>query len=193
MYRYRIVCSLASFVIFLVVILVVRHHGDTNRVIASGLTKLVIDSPEKAYQIWKEKKVKGRILVLFDSYPHAKGLISYNGEPQLYPSNFVEYSVFKNIIRRIYFVVPDGAWEEFRKQKEIRPIRDVPNMERGLYLFNLNGIPMIAVPMSAIPRISEDVLVYINNSVFNYTQAVELISQRKIASDIIISYQSDGR
>jgi hypothetical protein len=192
MYTNRISCSLIALTIFIATLVIVSYHGKINRAVASGKTTATIDSPEKAYAIWKENKVHGRILLLFDNYPHMRGRIDYKGAPQLDRHNLVEFGIFNNIIRRVYLVVPDAAWEEFRHRETIHPIRVASSLERGLYLYNLNGMPFIAVPLSSLPHISEQPLVYINNSVFDYAQTMQFLSQKKIVSDSIISCREHG-
>jgi hypothetical protein len=193
MYRYKIANSLALCVLFICIVFVVNRHGENNRQFASGEKVLSINAPEKAYYIWKENNVKGRTLILFDSYPHNMGLISYAGIPQLSNTNFVEFSIFKNIIRRIYFIVPETDWNDFRSQKYIRPIREASELVKGLYLYNQSGIPIIAVTPSSLPSITEQALVYINSSRFKSEEALNLLSQNKISSDIIITYENESR
>jgi hypothetical protein len=193
MYKHQIFWTMATVFLFAAAVMATNNHGSKNRLYATGTTTHFIDSPQMAYAIWKEKKVKGRTLILFDSYPHNMGYYSYNGEPRLLPTNLIEYSIFQNIIRMIYFVVPEVEWTEFRKQSFIRPIREATSVTKGLYLYNQSGIPMIALPPSSLPELEEAPLVYINNRVFDSTEALALLSQKKISSDIIVSYMSPAR
>jgi hypothetical protein len=192
MYKNNTLYSLVTIAFFTIMIFGVNYHGYNNRVFASGKTTQTIESPEKAYAIWKENKVKGRILLYFDNFPHAKGLgnyLKFNEVPQLTSSNLIEFSIFNNIVRKIYFIVPDHNWEKFRLQKEMRPLRNMPGVERGLYIFLRSGVPLIAITPSSLPHLSEEALVYVNTQVFDYDQAMKLLSQKNITADIIISYQ----
>jgi hypothetical protein len=193
MYNYKTASTLAICILFVCIILLVSSHGKNNRIFSSGNTFYTVDDPEKAYYIWKESNVRGRTLVLFDSYPHNMGLFSYNGSPHLTKTNLVEFSIFQNIVRRIYFVVPEADWNDFRRQKFIRPIREASDLVKGLYLYNQSGIPIIAVTQSSLPHISEETLVYINSNRFKSKEALELLAQNKISSDIIIIYESTPR
>lgn len=188
MYKYKIANAVALCIMFIGIVFIVSRHGENHRKFASRQTVHTIDSPEKAYYIWKENGVSGRTLILFDSYPHNMGLISYQGLPQLTKTNFIEFSIFQNIIRKIYFVVPETDWNDFRKQKFIRPIREASNLAKGLYLYNQSGIPIIAVTPSSLPHIPEQTLVYINIKRFNSDEALGLLAQNKILSDIIVCY-----
>ena len=189
MYHHKIACTVAVTLIFITTLVIVSSHGRNNRGIAPGNSLVTIDSPDKAYAIWNEKKAKGRTLLLFDSFPHAGGLISYNGPPYLTSTNLIEFSIFKNIIRKIYFIVPDADWEKFQYQKAIIPIREVTGSDRGLYLYNLNGIPFIVTTPTALPHIAEEVLVYVNDRVFTPQLVRDTLSQKNITSDITITYQ----
>ena len=182
--------SLAICILFICIILVVSNHGKNNRIFASKSSIHTIDAPEKAYYIWKENNVKGRTLVLFDSYPHNMGLISYQGTPQLTRTNLIEFSIFRNIIRRIYLIVPEMEWNDFRRQNFIRPIREASDLVKGLYLYNQSGIPIIAVTPSSLPHIPEQTLVYINNKRFKNNDVMKLLTQNNISSDIVVTYES---
>jgi hypothetical protein len=192
MFKNKTAYSLASVISFIIVIIVVGFHGNNSRTFASGTATFTVDAPEKAFGIWEGKKVRGRILLLFDSYPYMLGLDSYQGIPQLTQWNLIEFSVFQNIIRKIYLIVPDNDWEKFHKNKVIMPIRQVGNSERELLLFSSSGILFIATTPSSLPHISEETLVLINRQIFDYEQTLELLSRKKIAGDIIISYEGHG-
>ena len=194
MYTKTTTLSLIVLSLFITTIIAVNTHGLNNRVFAPDSNLLVIDSSDQAYRIWENKKVKGRILLLFDNYPHSKGRINYNGEPRLTESNFVEFAVFNNVLRRVYYIVPDSQWTAFRKQEAMtNPFREALSLEQGLYLFNLNGIPLIALPLSSLPHLPEKPLVYINSAVFNQRQIIEILGQKNISSDCIISLQGGAR
>lgn len=191
MYRYKITNSLILCALLICIVYAVSRHGENNRQFSSGKSAHSINAPEKAYYIWKENNVKGRILVLFDSYPHNMGLNSYTGPPQLTKTNLVEFSIFQNIIRKIYLIVPETDWNDFRRQKFIRPIREASDLVKGLYLFTQSGIPIIAVTPSSLPRISEQALVYINTKRFKSDEVKKLLDQNNISSDIVVYYESE--
>lgn len=194
MYKNNTAYSLVIILLFIMAVLLVSYHGHKSRVFASDNATEIVDLPEKAFLIWQDKKVKGRILLLFDNYPHMMGLYTYYGAPyQLSSSNFIELGVFQNMIREIYFIVPDAVWEEFRTMEIMHPLRPVPGMERGLFLYNMSGVLIIATTPTSLPRIPETVLVYINGSVVNDADARALLLQKKIASDIIVTYPGNRK
>lgn len=193
MYRHRTFWTLSILILFMVVMFAADNHGKSNRKYAPERAIHKINTPEETYAIWQEQKVRGRTLILFDSYPHNMGYYSYNGEPRLLRSNLIEYSIFQNIIRRIYFIVPEMEWSEFRSKKFIRPIREATDVAKGLYLYSQSGIPIIAVPPSSLPFLEEKVLVLINSRIFDASQTLNLLSEKKISSDIIVSYGSSTK
>ncbi|GAW68853.1 hypothetical protein GPEL0_01r5385 [Geoanaerobacter pelophilus] len=168
-------------------------HGNSNRIFAPGKETVTVDSPEKAYALWQQKRVKGRTLLLFDNYPHMRGRFNYQGEPRLERSNLVEFSIFNNVIRKIYFVVPDAAWDDFLRKDTTKVIKAIPEMKKGVSLYNLNGMPMVATTPSSLPHLSEQALVYINSGVFDPAEVQQLISQKEITSDITVIYQDNRK
>lgn len=164
--------------------------GAAHRVFAPGTTLRIVDASSKAFDVWSEKGVKGRTLVLFDNYPHSFGYKSYlkdNNTPALTANNFVEYAIFSNVVRKVYLVVPEENWEEFRTRKEIGAIGEVPGLQRGLYLFLKSGITFIAVTPSALPAQEEPVLVYNNERLFDLERTLELLKRRGLTSDLVVS------
>jgi len=189
MYKHRTAWTVSSVFLFAAILLAVSQHGRSNRIYAAGQTTHTIHTPEEAYAIWNEKKIRGRTLILFDHYPHNMGYYSYHGNPRLYQSNLVEYAIFQNMIRKIYFVVPEMEWNEFRRKEFIRPIREATETTKGLYLYNQSGIPIIAVTPASLPHIAEPVLVYVNTRMFGLEQTRDLLARNMITSDIFVSLE----
>lgn len=187
MYKNRTTCSLTIIAVFIAVLFCVSIRGKSTRLYSPSTIRQSVDSPEKAYHLWNDNNVKGRILILFDNYPHAIGLLSYKSSPTLTATNFIEYSVFDNIIRKIYFIVPDKDWNDFTQQRHLRPLKEYSDIPRGLALYTKSGIPIIATTPTSLPHISEAVLVYVNTKVFDDEQTSELLSQKKISPDIYIA------
>lgn len=192
MYANRTVYTVAPVITLVMVILTLYLHGNAERTFASGQSSFVVDAPEDVYGIWKANGVRGRILVLFDRYPHIRGRAGYEGVPKLSASNVIEFCVFENIIRKIYFIVPDTDWGTFLREEKMRPLRSVYGLERGLFLSSRTGIPIIATTPSSLPYIGEEALVYINAQVFVDQQARDLLKQKQIVSDIIITVRGGG-
>jgi len=187
MYKYRLINTSLICILLTLIMLTLNKRGENSRTFAPVPSVHSINESESAYHIWKTNKVTGRTLILFDGYPHNMGYYSYNGKPRLLATNLIEYSIFQNIIRRIYLVVPEIEWSEFRNQKFIRPIREASDLVKGLYLYNQSGIPIIAVTPASLPQLKEQALVYINNKRFRNEEVLALLARNNITSDIIIS------
>jgi len=179
---------------FLLVLCLLTLHGRSSRSYASQTARLSVDAPEKALALWEAQKVKGRILLLFDNYPHLQGRYTY-GDSSFQPtgSNFIELALFQNIIREIYFIVPDYLWEEFRTNEMYHPLRGVPGLERGLFLYSMNGLPIIATTPTSLPQLSEPVLVYVNGSIYKEADARDLLAQKNISSELFVTFRDPSR
>lgn len=187
----RTISALITLMIFFAVIGVLSLYGHIRRITLQDKITLSVDSPDKAYLIWEEKKVRGRTLLLFSTYPHVIRSSDYEVARHLTPSNYIEFSAFNNIIRRVYFIVPDDKWEELRQQGSTGAIRAVSGMERGLYLYNLIGIPIIATTPSSLPYLSETTLVYINGRLFDEAYVRDVLLKKGITSDITIVFRAN--
>jgi hypothetical protein len=191
MYTNKKYYALFAIILFSVTIISVTSHGRNNRVFLAGTAHHVVESPEQAYQVWASKKLKGRILLLFDTYPHLQGRLNSLGAPELNTTNFLEHAIADNMIRKIFFIVADSKWQEFRRlDNQTNPIREYGGAERGVYLFTLHGVPFIAIPHSSLPQLEETPLVYINAAAYDQRQAMELLRQKNITSDCLIALQS---
>lgn len=188
-YKYSNAWTLIVVVCFMAALAVASQTGSSNRVILPAPVFSIVATPSQAYTVWKSKGVRGRTLLLFDEYPHMRGLAYYDGAPRLTDWNLVEFSIFKNIIRKIYFVVPDGQWDEFRRRRDTGMYRSFGNAGKGLYLFTMSGVTLIALPASSLPHIDEQVLVYVNGSMVSRDQVNNLLQDKRISSDCIIMQQ----
>jgi len=190
MFNNRSACTLGVCSVFILVLLAVVLHGRNSRVYAPQAPVFTVDSPEKTLALWKEKKLKGRILLLFDNYPHLRGRYTYySGSYRPTSTNFIELALFENIIREIYYIVPDYMWEQFRTNEMVHPLRAVPGLERGLFLYSINGLTIIATTPTSLPQLPEQVLVYVNGSMYKVKDARDLLAQKNITSDIFVTYQ----
>jgi len=196
MYKSRSASSLVIVISFLAAVVLVSWHGRNNRLYTAGTSIITVDSPEKAYFAWEEKKVRGRILLLFGSYPHLTRSSDYEGGLHLTSSNVIEFSVLNNLIRKIYYIIPDDSWEDMVQNTMVQKgiigsLRRISCMERGMYLYNLLGIPVIATTPTSLPIPSEKVLVYIDHQLFDEVKVRDILSNKGIASDIVISYKAN--
>lgn len=188
MYANRTAYTVAVSIVFILVVLLAMQIGAHSRSMLTASKTVAIQTPEEAFAVWTQSGVRGRTLILFDNYPHMNGLRSYNGLPKLNHWNVIEYSIFKNIIRRINLIVPEENWSEFLKRGEIRPISSKFNDVRNIYLTTTSGVPMITSIPASIQKVSEKVLVYINTDFYDYEKTINLLREKGIQSDLIILY-----
>jgi hypothetical protein len=174
---------------FLLVLIVASRLGDAGRVMITAAPAVTVMAQAQAAIHWEKAGVRGRTLLLFDSYPHMRGLAFYDNVPSLTNANFVEYSIFKNIVRRIYLIVADDQWHEFAARRDIGVFRAIQNGRAGFYLFTMSGVPLVAVPESGVPKIDETVLVYVNNGLFPTDRVSTLLKTKNIQSDIVLTCQ----
>ena len=168
-----------------------QWQGNVGRRFATAPVNFTVTSADLVYKAWETQGVHGRILLLFDDYPHMRGLAFYEGAPQLTSSNFIEFSIFNNIIRKIYLVVSDDQWRDFSVRKDIGVFRTVSMDKQGHYLFTMSGVPLIALPAASLPQIDEDVLVHVNNDRFPIDRVRTLLGSKGISSDMVTVYRSD--
>lgn len=175
---------------FLLVLIGASLLGDASRVMITAAPAVTVMEPAQAAAHWEKIGVRGRILLLFDDYPHMRGLAFNDGVPSLTNTNFIEYSIFKNILRRIYLIVADDQWQAFTARRDIGAFRALENGQEGVYLFTMSGVPLITVPESGLPKIDETVLVYVNNELFHADRVSTLLKTKNIQSDIYLTCQS---
>lgn len=178
---------------FLLVLSGAAWRGYKGRVLLQAAETITVARQSQAAIYWEKSGVRGRILLLFDAYPHMRGLAFYEGPPTLTDGNFVEYAIFKNIARKIYLIVADDHWQEFAVRRDIGVFRELRNGREGLYLFTMSGVPLLAVPASRLATIDEKVLVYVNDRAFSHDQVRTLLNEKKIQSDIFMIYQGSSQ
>lgn len=173
----------------------IQFKAASGRVFASpSLGTVFVDAPDKAPLLWEREHLRGRILLLFDRYPHFNGYAFYqNRKPPLTRHNFVEYAVFQNMVRMIFYIVPDSEWPRMLEQQELKIIRSTVGPLPGVYLPNLNGTPVIATSFKALPRLPEQPLVYINETLFNGAETRTILQEKGISSDCVIVFRGDRR
>lgn len=192
-YRHASAWTLAAVAFLAAALAGAQWYGTSRRVFASPPAVAEVSGPAAAALAWRQRGLRGRVLVLFDHYPHAdvgEGL--QTGEPRS-PESLVDYGVFHGMLRRVYLVVPDDRWDEFRRQEGLYKIlRPAPGLSQGVELFTFSGVPMIALPTSALPRLDEPALVYVNGRVFDAAWVPDLLRRRGIVSDLLLTWPGDA-
>lgn len=192
MYRHRALHTTLALLLFAGAVLAVRAHGVRGRVSAAARSTHVVASPEQASLIWAEKGVRGRVLLLFDHYPHGVAFAPPGAAPPS-PADLVAHAVLHDVVRKVYFVVPDDAWDRVsRERATYLPLREAMELAEGFHLFTLSGIPMIALPASALPPLREEPLVYVNEELFDRDRTLALLARRGVTSDVLVFRRPEG-
>ncbi|MGB8930005.1 MAG: hypothetical protein WCC48_02015 [Anaeromyxobacteraceae bacterium] len=193
-YSHKRVVALASLLAFALTAASLALHGAHGRVYLEGTTTLAVRTPEEAFRRWREAGVRGRILLLFDRYPHLTTTYDQlRGGAPVTTGNFLEHAVLNNVVRKIILVVRDEEWEDLARRPETYlPYRSVPGTDRAFYLHEAGGLPLIAVASSALWQLGEPALVYVNAALFDRGEIPALLGRAGIPSDLTIIFDAEA-
>jgi hypothetical protein len=166
-------------------------QAQRGRAFAASATTHEVDSPEQAFRLWKAAGVRGRTLLLFAPYPHFHTTYeAYARGAGLGDSNWIEYGIFENVLRRIYWIVPDAEWTAFRKQQATySPIQAVPFFPGPASLYTASGVPLVAVTPSTLPGLEEPVLVFVSADRFDPREVAAFLSRQSIRADLVVVHR----
>ncbi|HSN16122.1 MAG TPA: hypothetical protein VLT61_15925 [Anaeromyxobacteraceae bacterium] len=142
--------------------------------------------PEQTLDAWRERGLRGRTLVLFGPFPHLWRTSYSDGAPRG-PQGFVELAALENVVRRVYFLVPDEDWEVQFGGDLPGFYRRVPGVARGLYMHYSLGLPVVATTPSSLPRLHEPALVYVDQERFDLASTRRVLARKGIVSDLIVA------
>jgi hypothetical protein len=191
-YRHRTATAAGALLLLALVLAVAARRGERGRVTLSTRRAVSVSSPEEAYRVWDEAGVRGRILLVFDRYPHLDlAYESYRAGARPDDRSFLDFAVFGGVVRKIYWVVPEDAWDDVSRQEQLYHVLRRLDGEAMVLLVNDNsGIPLVAATPSALPPIPEDVLVYVNGTLYDAAQIAALLERLKIATDLAVVLES---
>lgn len=193
-YRHPLPIAAGIVLLFVATLGALALHGRRGRVILPAPVTVPVGAPAEALEAWRREGVRGRVLLLFDRYPHFNtDYVDYRRGAPLNDGNFVEYAIFENVVRKVFFVVRDEEWDAVARQPELyHAFRSVPGVPRALYLHTSSGVPLVAAAASSLPRLAEPALVYVNAAVFDPAEAQEMLRARAIASDLVVVLAAKG-
>lgn len=179
---------ISIFVILLAVatLFALDRHGKSGRVHSDRRVVLEVARPELAYEAWKDSGAHGRTLLLFGAFPHLWSSTDAGPEPRG-PQSFVTRAALENVVRRIYVLVPDDAWDALFGVPLPGFFRRVPGVERGLYMHYTLGLPVIVTTPSSLPGLAEPCLVYVDEQRFELSRVQQLLSEKGVVSDLIVA------
>jgi tetratricopeptide (TPR) repeat protein len=131
---------------------------------------VVMENHDAAYAAWREAGVKQRILIHVDAH-HDMWWVG-DGAP-ITIANFICPALKEELVREVFWVVPDGAWETPRARRPILRhlralIKAYPESSRRLRVNDqevaavLLGKPLHVLPLRHVRRIEENVLLDID-------------------------------
>jgi hypothetical protein len=176
--------AIAILLLFVSTLVALDRYGKSRRVLAARAEVLEVARPDEAYAAWQNRGVAGRTLLLFGAFPHLGRTTYTEGAP---PQTFVERAALENVVRRVYYLVPDDAWDGLFGRRLLGFFRSAPGLERGLYLHYAVGIPIIATTPSSLPRLEEPPLVYVDERRYDLAFVEALLAEKGIAPDLVVA------
>lgn len=170
---------------FLMLTIVLSVHGESQRVLATRPCAVSLDRPGDAYLAWKDRRLHGRTLYLFDRHINADILPpSINVVPN--DENYITAAIKAGIVRRIFHVIPDISWSEVERNMESFPAaRHFDGMHR---LTGHEGVPIVIMRLRDIRKITEPILISINGEYWTDSEQnfiISLIETGLLKSDMI--------
>jgi Flp pilus assembly protein TadD len=133
---------------------------------------VVMENHDAAYQVWREAGVKQRILVHVDAH-HDMWRIKKGDRITI--ANFLCAALEEDIVREIFWVVPDETWNTPRTRRPIlRHLKAIaksyngrgsgPSFQNGARAASIavRGKTVQALPLGHLPRVEERVLLDID-------------------------------
>src|SRR5262249_44075429 len=131
---------------------------------------ILMENHDAAYHVWREARVCQRILVHIDAH-HDMWCVK-DGTP-ITIANFIAPALKEDLIREVFWVVPDDSWQTTRTRRPIlRHVRAIvkgyPRPSRCLRADDhkisavVAGKPLHILPLRHLPRIEEKVLLDID-------------------------------
>jgi hypothetical protein len=190
-YRHRLPASLAILLTFGITLAGLAWQGRQGRVVAPGSEVLTVDSPEKARTLLKVAGLRGRTLLVFGDVPLFFTLYeSYYRGAAPTPASWIEFSVFDNVVRRAFVVIPAADWQAFRdRSPSLRPLGEVPATPAPTRLFTASGIALVVVTPGCLPSLDEPALVYVDARRQDPAQVEALLTAHSIRSDVTVIFR----
>jgi len=106
-------------------------------------------------------------------------------EYQVAKDNYIYLAARENMIRKIYHILPESAWEEAARNLVSGGYSPRPD---GTFRIVAHGTPVIILRLRDIPRLKEEVLLHVNGGSWPDSQIAELAALLKnntLKSDLI--------
>jgi tetratricopeptide (TPR) repeat protein len=131
---------------------------------------ILMENHDAAYRVWRETGLRRRVLVHIDAH-HDMWWVP-DGDPVTI-ANFICPALKEDMVREVFWVVPDAAWETTAAQRPIlRHVRDIvkgyPGRSPRLHIDDRRitavvlGKYLHVLPLANLPRIEERLLLDID-------------------------------
>jgi tetratricopeptide (TPR) repeat protein len=146
-------------------------HFTSARVGVDPIQQLhLMENHDQSYYLWRDAAFRNRILVHIDAHHDMWWL---EDRRFLTIANFVCPALREQIVRELYWVVPDGTWENPAGRKALGGhlktiVRTYPGNSAGTQWehhrvrTSVLGCPLVVCSLNTLPSFSEDVLLDID-------------------------------
>jgi tetratricopeptide (TPR) repeat protein len=146
-------------------------HFTSARVGVDPILQLhLMENHDQSYHLWHDAAFRNRILVHIDAH-HDMWWIE--DDSSLTIANFICLALRERIVREVYWVVPDGTWENPAGRKAVgnhlkEILRTYPGhssetrWEHRRVRTSVLGWPLVVCSLDTLPSFSEDVLLDID-------------------------------
>ncbi|MBI5103355.1 MAG: hypothetical protein HZB33_16210 [Nitrospirae bacterium] len=169
----KYIASVAVVLLLIAVAGGLSYYGISKRVYLPVPVIESISEPFHAFYSWKDKGIRGRILLLFDRKLNIEvpadiiNEINEKGVPPdsyLKPQNYIYMALRNSMFRRVYHIIPDGSWEEV--SNTLRDNR-LTRKTDGYFFITHIATPVHILRMKDIPHLKEKVVAIINTEKWN--------------------------
>lgn len=139
---------------------------------AGAAARAYIDGPPRIYEIGNESesytvlaatKVRGRVLIHFSRHlpmaPRSRGT-----NASITNDNYLYAACADNLVRKIYGVIPDDAWEEARAK--LKRVKSAYTVTDDHIIGRRDGTPITAMLAKDLPAIAEPVVLNFSRDYF---------------------------
>lgn len=162
--------------------------GKNSRRYLSHHTSFPVSTVAEPYRIWRDKGVRGRILIHFDRKIRADS-VTKELQGKVTEENYIYRAIADNVVRTVYHVIPDAEWGAVNKNLD----EQGATHWQGGFRMLLEGTPIIVIRQADLPTLDEQVLVNLNT--MSWTPellggAARSMKAKGIRSDLVTLYGS---
>jgi hypothetical protein len=142
-------------------------YGTSRRVLVSPARVVEASAPEDIARAWDSAGVRGRVAVQFARRLNA---VAPGADPA--QSTYLEEALRRGVVRRVFHVVPDGAWAEV--SANISRMHGQRQTALGFALFFDAG-RVDVLPLSRFARVDEPALVVVEPAVWTHDELADIV------------------